>query len=154
MTPVLQMTFSNAFWLLKILYFESLFIWLYCLGYDCWIFMAQQWLGNCLHPNKRQAITGVNRGLVHWNTYVSYGLNVLSRAVVYLIDALNLNIILCIWHYSDVIMGAMASQITSLTIVHSTVYSGADQENIEALRHWPLCGEFTGDRWIPRANGQ
>ena len=30
-------------------------------------------------------------------------------------------------HYSDVIMGAMASQITSLTIVYSTVYSGADQ---------------------------
>ena len=29
-------------------------------------------------------------------------------------------------HYSDVIMGAMASQITSLTIVYSTVYSSAD----------------------------
>ena len=30
-------------------------------------------------------------------------------------------------YYSDVIMGAMVSQITSLTIVYSTVYSGADQ---------------------------
>ena len=30
-------------------------------------------------------------------------------------------------HYDDVIMGAMASQITSLTIVYSTVHSGADQ---------------------------
>ena len=30
-------------------------------------------------------------------------------------------------HYNDVMMGAMASQITSLTIVYSTVYSGADQ---------------------------
>ena len=30
-------------------------------------------------------------------------------------------------HYSDVIMGAMASQISSLTIVYSTVYSGIDQ---------------------------
>ena len=29
-------------------------------------------------------------------------------------------------HYSEVIMGAMASQITSLTIVYSTVYSGAE----------------------------
>ena len=28
------------------------------------------------------------------------------------------------------------------------------QENIKAPRHWPLCGEFTGDRWIPRTNGQ
>ena len=24
------------------------------------------------------------------------------------------------------------------------------RENIKALRHWPLCGEFTGDRWITR----
>ena len=30
-------------------------------------------------------------------------------------------------HYNDVIMGAMTSQITSLTIVYSTVYLGADQ---------------------------
>ena len=30
-------------------------------------------------------------------------------------------------HYDDVIMGAMASQITILTIVYSTVYSNADQ---------------------------
>ena len=30
-------------------------------------------------------------------------------------------------HYSDVIMTAMASQITSLTIVYSIDYSGADQ---------------------------
>ena len=30
-------------------------------------------------------------------------------------------------HYDDVIMGAIASQITSLTIVYSAVYSGADQ---------------------------
>ena len=30
-------------------------------------------------------------------------------------------------HYNDVIMGAIASQITSLTIVNSTVYSGTDQ---------------------------
>ena len=30
-------------------------------------------------------------------------------------------------HYDNAIMGAMASQITSLRIVYSTVYSGADQ---------------------------
>ena len=30
-------------------------------------------------------------------------------------------------HYYDVIMGAVATQITSLTIVYSTVYSDADQ---------------------------
>ena len=31
------------------------------------------------------------------------------------------------WHYRDVILGTMASHITSLTIVYSTVYAGADQ---------------------------
>ena len=31
-------------------------------------------------------------------------------------------------HYSDVIMSTMASQITRLTIVYSTVYSGADKK--------------------------
>ena len=30
-------------------------------------------------------------------------------------------------HYNDVIMNAMAFQITSLTIVYSTVYSGTDE---------------------------
>ena len=30
-------------------------------------------------------------------------------------------------HYNDAIMSAMTSQITTLTIVYSTVYSGADQ---------------------------
>ena len=59
-----------------------------------------------------------------------------------------------IFHYNDVTMGAIASQITSLTIVYSIVYSDADQRNIKAPRHWPLYGEFTGDRWIPRTNGQ
>ena len=31
---------------------------------------------------------------------------------------------ICVNHYNDVIMGTMESQITSLTIVYSTVYSG------------------------------
>ena len=34
-----------------------------------------------------------------------------------------------IQHYNEVIMGAIASQITSLTIVYSIVYSDADQRN-------------------------
>ena len=48
------------------------------------------------------------------------------------------------FHYDDVIMGAISSQITSLTIVYPTDYSGAYQsKNIKVPRHWPLCGEFT-----------
>ena len=43
-------------------------------------------------------------------------------------------------HYGDFIMSAMASQITSLTIVYSTVYLGAAQENIKVLWNWPFAG--------------
>ena len=35
-------------------------------------------------------------------------------------------------HYDDIIMGTIASQITSLTIVYSTVYSGADQSKYQS----------------------
>ena len=54
-------------------------------------------------------------------------------------------------HYSDVIMGAMASQITRLTIVYSTVYSGADQRKHQSSASLAF---MTGDRWIPRSNDQ
>ena len=54
-----------------------------------------------------------------------------------------------ICHYDDVRMGAIASQITSLTIVYSTVNSDAYQRNIKDPRHWPLCGEFTGTGEFP-----
>ena len=32
-----------------------------------------------------------------------------------------------LYHYGDVIMGVLASQITNLTIVYSTIISGTDQ---------------------------
>ena len=38
----------------------------------------------------------------------------------------------CLIHYSDVIMSTMASEITSLTIVYSIVYSGGDQRKHES----------------------
>ena len=50
--------------------------------------------------------------------------------MVSVVDNLPMSSELLHWHwvhYSDVIMGTMASQITSLTIVYSTVLSDADQ---------------------------
>ena len=50
-------------------------------------------------------------------------------------------------HYGDVIMGAIASQITSLTIVYSIVYSDADQRKhqssallafVRGIHRWPV----------------
>ena len=49
-------------------------------------------------------------------------------------------------HYSDVIMSAMASQITGIAIVYTTVCSGADQR--KELRATGLCdgnSPVTGD---------
>ena len=52
------------------------------------------------------------------------------------------------YSYSDVIMGAMASQITRLTIVYSTVYSGASKKTIKrrvtalCAGNSPVTGEF------------
>ena len=44
-------------------------------------------------------------------------------------------------HYIDVIMTTMASQITSLMVVYSTVYFQTQiKEYIKAPRHWPLYG--------------
>ena len=57
-------------------------------------------------------------------------------------------------HYNDVIMSVMASQITSLTIVYQRFIQAQIIENTKAPRHWPLWREFTGERWIPRTNGQ
>ena len=53
-----------------------------------------------------------------------------------------------VYHYGDVIMGTIGSQITSLTIVYSTVNSGADQRKHQNS----LSLVFV--RWIPRTNGQ
>ena len=45
-------------------------------------------------------------------------------------------------------MSAMASQITSLTIVYSRVYSGPDQRKHQSSTSLTFVGEFTGGRWI------
>ena len=45
-----------------------------------------------------------------------------------------------ILHYNDVIMRAMASQITSLTIVYPKFFQAQIKENIKAPRHGPCAG--------------
>ena len=51
-------------------------------------------------------------------------------------------------------MNAMASQITGVSSVGSSVCSCTIEENIEATRHWLLWGESTGNQWIPLTKGQ
>ena len=56
-------------------------------------------------------------------------------------------------HYSDVIISTMASPITSLTIVYSTVYSGADERKhqnsaslalVRGIHRWPVNSPHKG----------
>ena len=57
-------------------------------------------------------------------------------------------------HYIDVIMTTMTSQITSLTVVYSTVYSDADQWKHQSSASLAFVWGIHRDRWIPRTNGQ
>ena len=59
-----------------------------------------------------------------------------------------------VFHYNDVIMTTMASQITSLTVVYSIVYSGADQRKHQSSASLAFGRGSHRDRWIPRIKGQ
>ena len=57
------------------------------------------------------------------------------------------------YHYNEVIMSTMASQITSLTIVYSPVYSGGDQRKHQSsaalafvwgIHRWPVNSPHKG----------
>ena len=57
-------------------------------------------------------------------------------------------------HYTDVIMTTIASQITSLMVVYSTVYSDADQSKHQSSASLAFVWGIHRDRWIPRTKGQ
>ena len=57
-------------------------------------------------------------------------------------------------HYANVMMTTMASQITSLTVVYSTVYSDADQRKHQSSASLAFVRGIHRDRWIPRTKGQ
>ena len=57
-------------------------------------------------------------------------------------------------HYNDVIMTTMASQITSLTVVYSNVYSYSDQRKHQSSASLAFVWGIHRDRWIPRTKGQ
>ena len=57
-------------------------------------------------------------------------------------------------YYDDVIMTTIASQITSLTSVYSTVYSDAHQRKHQSSASLAFVWGIHRDRWIPRTKGQ
>ena len=70
-----------------------------------------------------------------------------SKSMVVKIEKFYAVLDICITHYNDVIMDAMASQITSLIIVYSIVYSGTDKRKhqsstslafVRGIHRWPV----------------
>ena len=57
-------------------------------------------------------------------------------------------------YYIDVVMTTIASQITSLTVVYSTVSSDADQRKHQSSASLAFVWGIHRDRWIPRTKGQ
>ena len=61
-------------------------------------------------------------------------------------------------HHSDVIIGAMASQITNVSVVYSTVYSVTDQRKYQGHALLAFAGGgvggSTGDRLFPHTRSQ
>ena len=104
--------------------------------------------GSCRH----QAIVWTNDDLLlmgakEWNLIQ----NTLSFKKMHLIFSITTLLVWCCLcefyfalHYNDIIMGTIASQITSLTIVYLTVYSDADQ------RKHQICASLAFMRGIHR----
>ena len=53
------------------------------------------------------------------------------------------------WEWAQKRLKSPASRLFTQPFIQTQI-----KENIKAPHHWPLCGEFIGDRWIPRTNGQ
>ena len=111
--------------------------------------------GSLYHKYKRNGIKRIywtrktshfqKKNHIWWNTV----LNAVSGMEFH-----GYEIILAQWHYTDVIMTTMASQITSLTVVHSIVYSNEDQRKHESSASLTFVLGIHRDRWIPRTKGQ
>ena len=52
-------------------------------------------------------------------------------------------------HYADVRWARWRLKSPASRLFTQPFIQAQIKENIKAQRHWPLCGEFTGDWWIP-----
>ena len=142
MATISQTTISNAFSWTKMFKFRFRFHWRLFLRFE--LAMFQHWFWWWLGVGQATSHCLNRWWLVYWRIYASLGLNgfiTYTLVAVYIADLRELlyatpqNKCTVLWcfvcgqiiHYDDVIMSTIASQITSLTIVYSTIYSGADQ---------------------------
>ena len=114
---------------------------------------GSQWVNNCDVVYFIEIFRWSNRFEYSMPKYVSIARLLMPwtpLAWQTIVISYDINSALLAGHHDDVIKGAMASQITSLTIVYSTVYSDADQLKTSKLRvttglcagNSPATGEF------------
>ena len=94
--------------------------------------------------------------VVSWQLSAFSGRNPVIRrcAVTRLLKLLHEVATYYVYHYNDVIMGAIASQITTLTVVYSIVYSDADQRKHQSSASLAFVRGIHRGPVIPRTNRQ
>ena len=59
-----------------------------------------------------------------------------------------------LWHYNEVIMSVMEYQITGVSIVYSTLCSGADQRKHQSSASLDFARGSISGRWMPLTKDQ
>ena len=99
--------------------------------------------GWCLHTVAKNLLQ-----YWYWRTIIKASMAHIKHIICYLCEKTNSPT-----HYSDVMMSTMASQITSLTIAHWPVYSGAGQRKHQSftslafvwgIHRWPVNSPYKG----------
>ena len=157
MDAISQTTFSRAFSSMKIVVFWLNFHW--NMFPRVQLTIIQHWFRYWLGAVQATSHYLNQWWLVYWRIYASLGLSVLRFTELLLVEVINLSVCLGTrgsnlksYYRNDVIMSAIASQITSLTIVYSTIYSGADQRKHQSSTSLAFVRWI--HRWIPRTKGQ
>ena len=126
-------------------------------------------------PHKSTVIDGIYKGTHRFTrTYIIFSILILLWSYIYIYiyisyhrpaatsvglclvrdsSSVFLERYILLTHYNDVIVRAMACQITSLTIVYSTVYSGTDERKhqstasldfVRGIHRWPVNSPHKG----------
>ena len=114
------------------------------------------WTGLCLHdccrcrgsksvPDHRQPLSGVDYGVIR---IISHALQLLNNLSPMEVGDPSVSLQ---WRHNG---RDGASNHQPHKCLLNRLFKAQIKENIKAPRHWPLWWEFTGDRWIPRTNGQ
>ena len=117
------------------------------------------WVATKVYWNRPRDVFDFNDGVLHW--VMRYVVLWSLKGLLQMYPTVSIKYMHEIWRdhslasrrYNDVIMCAMASQITSITVVYSTVYSKRRSKQTSKLRvtghcagNSPMTGEFPAQR--------